>query len=138
MNKWLQMIALAGLVILLVGCGTVDTETVQTEQVVQVSPTFTAKGPAPTDTLPPATLTAPPPTVAPSATPLVVRSAADVQPITPAEAKTLLDEGQAVLYDTRLAGSYNTQHAAGAVLFPEADVSARFSELPTDQELIFY
>jgi hypothetical protein len=122
MNKWLQMIALAGLVVLLVGCGTVDTETVQTEQVVQVSPTFTA----------------PPPTVAPSATPLVVRSAADVQRITPAEAKTLLDEGQAVLYDARSAGSYHTQHAAGAVSFPEADVSARFSELPTDQELIFY
>ena len=133
MNKWLQMIALAGLVVLLVGCGTVDTETVQTAQVVQVSPTFTAKGPAPTDTLPLATFT-----VAPSATPLVVRSAADVQCITPAEAKTLLDEGQAVLYDTRSAGSYHTQHAAGAVSFPEADVSARFSELPTDQALIFY
>jgi hypothetical protein len=43
-----------------------------------------------------------------------------------------------VLYDTRLAGSYHTQHAAGAVSFPEADVSARFSELPTDQSLIFY
>ena len=137
MNKWLQMIALTGLVVLLVGCGTVDTETVQTEQVVQVSPTFT-KGSAPTDTLPPATFTAPPPTVAPSATSLVVRSAADVQRITPAEAKTLLDEGQAVLYDARSAGSYHTQHAAGAVSFPEADVSARFSELPTDLSLIFY
>ena len=129
MNKWLQMIALAGLVVLLVGCGTVDTETVQTEQVVQVSPAFTATGPAPTDTLPPATFT-----VAPSA----IRSAADVQRITPAEAKTLLDEGQAVLYDVRSAGSYHTQYAAGAVSFPEADVSARFGELPTDQELIFY
>lgn len=74
----------------------------------------------------------------PSATPVVVRTGNDVQRITPAEAKALLNDGAAILYDTRSARSYRTQHAAGAISLPEADVAARFSELPTDKALIFY
>ncbi len=139
MNTRLCKIISTVLVVLLVSCGTVATETGQTEQVVRVSPTFTAEEATPTDTLlSPATSTAPPPTVVPSATPVLVRSAADVQRITPAEVKPLLDSGQAILYDTRSAGSYNNQHAAGAISFPEADVAARFSELPDDKALVFY
>ncbi len=115
MNTRLCKIALTVLVVLLASCGTVATETEQAEQVDRASPT-----------------------VAPSATPAPVRSTDEVQRITPAEVKPLLDSGQAILYDTRSAESYRTQHAAGAVSFPEADVGARFSELPDDKALVFY
>jgi len=49
-----------------------------------------------------------------------------------------VDDGTALLYDTRSAEEYQTLHAAGAISFPEADVGARYGELPTDEALIFY
>jgi rhodanese-related sulfurtransferase len=61
-----------------------------------------------------------------------------VQRITPAEAKSLLDSGEAVLYDTRSAGAYEALHAAGALSFPEAEAAARVGELPADKSLVFY
>jgi len=79
-----------------------------------------------------------PPTVASSATPLLALTANDVQRITPVEARALLDNRLAVLYDARSAGEYRTQHAAGAISFPEADITARHSKLPADKALIFY
>ncbi len=77
-------------------------------------------------------------TAAPFETPVPIRSAEDVQRIIPAEARSLLDRGQAILYDTRSAESYRTQHVAGAISFPEADVAARINELADDKALIFY
>ena len=71
-------------------------------------------------------------------TSLVVRSAEDVQRITPTEAKPLVDDGQAILYDVRSADSYRDQHATGAISFPENDAPARYSELANDKTLIFY
>jgi rhodanese-related sulfurtransferase len=56
----------------------------------------------------------------------------DVQRISPEDAKALLDEGRAVLYDTRSAAAHQGQRAAGAVSFPEADTAARIDELPDD------
>jgi len=114
MNIKICKIAATILVVLLTSCGTVATETGQTEQVAQASPTFTAEAAE------------------------VVRSTDEVQRITPAEAKPLLDDGQAILYDVRSADSYRTQRAAGAISFPEADVAARFGELPDDKALVFY
>ena len=111
MNKWLWMIILIGLVVLLAGCGASDAGA---ERVVRA-------------TLPPT-----------AATPVVVRSAADVQRITLADAKSLLDNGTAVLVDARSAKAYNYKHAAGAISLPEDEVAARASELPTDKSLIFY
>ena len=67
-----------------------------------------------------------------------VRSASDVQRITPADARALLDDGTAVLYDTRTLNEYRSQHAAGAVSFPAGTETARFGELPADKALIFY
>jgi hypothetical protein len=67
-----------------------------------------------------------------------VQSAEDVKRISPADAKGLLDDGAAVLYDTRSLDQYRIQHAAGAVSLPLGEESARFSELPTDKALIFY
>jgi rhodanese-related sulfurtransferase len=61
-----------------------------------------------------------------------------VQRITPAEASSLLDGGEAVLYDTRSAGAYDALHAAGALSFPDADAARRLGALTTDKSLIFY
>ena len=111
MNKWLWMIILIGLVVLLAGCGASDAEA---ERAVQV-------------TLPPT-----------AAAPVTALTAKDVQRITLADAKALLDNGTAVLVDARSAKAYNYKHAAGAISFPEDEVAARASELPTDKSLIFY
>lgn len=104
-----------------------------------LTPLPTAEEPTPTSTPPPTAVpTAVPPTIAPSATPVVVRTVQDIQRLAPAEAKELLDSGMAVLYDVRSAGEYRTLHAAGAISLPEANVVARYGELPTDRSLVFY
>jgi len=119
MNKWLWMIVSTGLVILLASCGATGAADGQVEQEMVKTATL-------------------PPTVAPLPQPLVALTADDVHRITPTEAKALLDNGTAVLYDTRSADEYRTQHAVGAISFPEADIPARIGELPTDKMLIFY
>jgi hypothetical protein len=112
-------------------------------------PTATATSAEPTITKTPvqttreATPTSAPPTEAPltkapSATPSGGLTAVDVQRITPAEASSLMDSGEAVLYDTRSAPAYNALHAVGALSLPEAEVPARFAELPADKSLVFY
>lgn len=102
---------MAGLVVLLAGCGASE---VGSERAVRATP---------------------PPT---AAMPVADLTAKDVQRITPADAKSLLDDGTAVLYDARSAKAYNSKHAAGAISLPEDEVIARFSELPADKVLIFY
>ena len=61
-----------------------------------------------------------------------------VRRIAPAEAKVLLDHGQAALYDTRSAEAYQAEHASGAVSFPDSEIEARLGMLPTGKVLIFY
>jgi hypothetical protein len=97
-------------------------------------PVQTTREPTPTSAPP----TEAPPTKAPSATPSGGLTAVDVQRITPAEASSLLDSGEAVLYDVRSAAAYNALHAVGALSWPEADAAARFGELQVDKSLIFY
>lgn len=67
-----------------------------------------------------------------------VESAADVKRITAVDAKALVDEGTAVLYDTRTLAQYRGERAAGAVSLPEGEEQARYGELPLDKTLIFY
>jgi len=62
----------------------------------------------------------------------------DVQRISPSEAKSLTDRGEAVLYDARDTEWYEREHAAGAMSLPEQDVSAQIDALPGDRALIFY
>ena len=83
----------------------------------------------------PRTATVTPPT---SATPVVTGTVSDIPRIAPAEAKLLLDNGTAVLYDTRSAESYQTQHAAGALSFPDTAMEEHYPDLPTGKTLIFY
>jgi len=54
------------------------------------------------------------------------------------EAKALLDSGQAILLDARSAESYASQHATGAISFPEAKELELLAQLPKDKILIFY
>lgn len=110
-RKWLWMIALIGLTVPLAGCAASDGEA---ERVVQA-------------TLLPI-----------AAVPVADFTAKDVQRITLADAKSLLDNGRAVLIDARSEKAYNHKHAAGAISLPEDAVAARASELPTDKALIFY
>jgi len=125
MKKWLWMIVLTGLVVLLVGCGTSDDAEI--ERAVRVTLASPAEGQAPSNTLPP---TAVPPVAA--------LTAKDVQRVTLTDAKSLLDNGTAVLYDARSLRAYRSKHAAGAISLPEEEVVPRFSELPADKALIFY
>jgi hypothetical protein len=70
---------------------------------------------------------------------MTVTNAEEVQRISPEEAKALLDSGEAALYDTRSTDDYQTQHAAGAISFPEEEVAGRIDELPDDgKAVIFY
>jgi hypothetical protein len=113
------------------------------------SPTTVDSTLPPSPTAEPAPTEEPSPTVEPLSTtassptpvatvPSLELTTSDVQRIAVAEARTLLDAGQAVLYDTRSAQSYRTLHAAGAISLPESEAPGRVDELPTDQALIFY
>ena len=110
MRRWLLMTVLVSLVLLSAGCGAADDQAGPTAQVVGAALTTPPRG----------------------------LTAGDVQRIGPAEAKELLDAGTAILYDARSADEYRTQRAAGAISFPEADVDARYGELPAGKDLIFY
>lgn len=124
MNKRLWMIVLIGLIVLLAGCGASDAGA---ERVVRATLAPPAEGQAPSNTV-----------LRTAATPVAGFTEKDVQRITLADAKVLLDNGKAVLYDARSVRAYNTKHAAGAISLPENEVAARFSELPADKALIFY
>ena len=79
-------------------------------------------------------------TGAPSTDVPLVTPSDDVQLqfMTTAEAYSLVESGEGVLYDTRSVEEYQALHAAGAVSFPEADMASRYPELPTDRALVFY
>lgn len=68
----------------------------------------------------------------------VPTSTADVQRIDPEEASILIDQGKAVLYDTRSTASYAASHATGAISLPPDEVEAQLASLPQDKVLIFY
>jgi len=62
----------------------------------------------------------------------------DVPRITLKETQSLLEKGQALLVDVRGSEAYDQEHAAGAILFTEADIATRLNELPRDKQLILY
>ena len=65
-------------------------------------------------------------------------SSDEVQRIAPAEAKALLDRGEAVLYDVRSPDSYAAKHAAGALSLPSDAIESSFSTVPKGKALILY
>ena len=62
----------------------------------------------------------------------------DVPRISLADAQRELDNGQAILVDSRSKSSYDSEHAVGAISMPEEEVDARLSELPRDKDIILY
>ncbi len=73
---------------------------------------------------------------APTATAVSETSA--ITRISVEDAKKLVDEGQAVLVDTRTADAYERQHAQGAISLPEAQALDLMDTLPKDKTLILY
>ncbi len=83
--------------------------------------------------------TASPPPAHPSPVPTASPGGqATVPRIDVAEAKARADAGQAILVDVRSAAVYEAQHIAGAISMPLAQVPSRYTELPTDRQVIFY
>ena len=54
------------------------------------------------------------------------------------DARTKLEQGQAVLIDVRSKASYDKTHAEGALSMPEEEIDAHLNELSRDKELILY
>lgn len=65
--------------------------------------------------------------------------AADGVPrVTVAEAKQAVDQGEAVIVDTRDAAAYRQEHIKGSINIPHTEVATRLSELPKGKLLIAY
>lgn len=61
-----------------------------------------------------------------------------VRRVTAAELKAMVDEGEAVIYDTRAKGSYDAERIKGALSMPHDEVAGRVGEFPRDKTLVFY
>ena len=58
--------------------------------------------------------------------------------VTIAELQKMLEDGEAVVYDTRAKGDYDTGHIKGARSMPLSEVESRTGELPKDKLIVFY
>ena len=84
---------------------------------------------------------APPPTVtaksgAPTGTTVV--HADGVRRVNPQELQAMVEEGSAVIYDTRSKMAYDDEHIKGALSLPHDEVGNRTGELPQGKTLVFY
>ena len=61
-----------------------------------------------------------------------------VRRVTPAQLQAMLEDGSAVVYDTRSKMAYDAEHIPGALSMPYDEVSKRAGELPKDKTLVFY
>lgn len=61
-----------------------------------------------------------------------------VRRITPAELRTALKKGKAVIVDVRGLGAYQAGHITGALTIPVTEMAARYSELPKDKLIATY
>ena len=58
--------------------------------------------------------------------------------VTITELQKMLENGEAVVYDTRSKGDYDTGHIKGALSLPLSEVESRTGELPKDKLIVFY
>jgi len=56
----------------------------------------------------------------------------------PAELQKMLEDGRAVVYDTRARASYEQEHIKGSLSMPHEEVASRAGEFPKDKTLVFY
>ena len=64
--------------------------------------------------------------------------AADVARIEAAEAKKLVDKGEAILVDVRARAAWDMGHLQGALHIPTDEVTAHLSQLPKNKLIITY
>jgi activator of HSP90 ATPase len=64
--------------------------------------------------------------------------AEDARRVTAEELKKMLDEGKAVVYDTRAKAAYDQEHVKGSLSMPSNEVADRAGELPKDKTIVFY
>lgn len=77
--------------------------------------------------------------VTPAAGLSVPEKESDIPRISPHDLKGMLDNKETVLIvDVRPVSAFNTQHIAGAISVPLAEVSSRLDELPRDKSIVFY
>ena len=65
-------------------------------------------------------------------------SADGARRVTPDELKQMLDDGAAVVYDTRAKASYDQEHIKGSLPMPFNEVGERVGEFPKGKTLVFY
>ncbi len=58
--------------------------------------------------------------------------------ITIADAKAAVDQGTAILVDTRPAGAYAQEHIKGAINIVDGEIEAHLNQLPPDKKIIAY
>jgi hypothetical protein len=58
--------------------------------------------------------------------------------VSAAELRKMLEDGEAVVYDTRPLTNYEQEHIKGSLSMPSAEVVAHVGELPKDKTLVFY
>jgi hydroxyacylglutathione hydrolase len=61
-----------------------------------------------------------------------------VRRLTPAEARAMVEKGQAIIVDVRGEDSYKAGHIKGALWINLNDIGARSGELPRDKMIITY
>jgi 3-mercaptopyruvate sulfurtransferase SseA len=61
-----------------------------------------------------------------------------VRRVTVAELQAMVEEGRAVIYDTRSKAAYDDEHIQGALSMPYDEVATHTGELSKDKTLVFY
>ena len=61
-----------------------------------------------------------------------------VRRVNPQELQAMVEEGTAVIYDTRSKMAYDEEHIKGALSMPHDEVGNRAGELPQGKTLVFY
>ena len=61
-----------------------------------------------------------------------------VRRVGPEELQAMLEDGRAVVYDTRPKMAYDAEHIRGALSMPHEEVAKRVGELPKGKTLVFY
>jgi len=61
-----------------------------------------------------------------------------VRRVSPAELQAMVEDGRAVVYDTRAKMAYDAEHIKGALSMPHEEVASRAGELAKGKTLVFY
>jgi 3-mercaptopyruvate sulfurtransferase SseA len=73
-----------------------------------------------------------------AAKPAQAQAPSDARRVTVAELQKMIEDGEAVIYDTRAKGAYDREHIKGSRSMPYGEVDSRVAELPKDKTIVFY